>query len=93
MASMDSEVSANPLVIVIFSTSDSEQSDPEMQESLGLKLLGMPQKEQAAHYHLNLSYIQAISQDFVHRVSLFHMISYPAVHKEYLRLVFGISVP
>jgi len=53
----------------------------------------MPQKEQAAHYHLNLSCIRAVSQDFVHRVSLFHTISYPAVHKEYLHLVLGISVP
>jgi len=25
----------------------------------------MPQKEQAAHYHLNLSCIRAVSQDFV----------------------------
>jgi len=41
MVSMDGEVSANPPVIVISSTSDSEQSDPETQESLALKLLGM----------------------------------------------------
>jgi len=41
MASMDGEVSANPPVIVISCTSDSEQSDPETQESLALKLLGM----------------------------------------------------
>jgi len=62
-----------PPVIVISSTSDSEQSDPEMQESVALKLLGMqletseimPQKEQAAHYHLNLSCIRAVFEDFV----------------------------
>jgi len=41
MASIDGEVSANPPVIVISSTSDSEQSDPETQESVALKLLGM----------------------------------------------------
>ena len=41
MASMDGEVSANPPVIVISCTSDSEQSDPETQESVALKLLGM----------------------------------------------------
>ena len=41
MASIDGEVSANPSVIVISSTSDSEQSDPETQESVALKLLGM----------------------------------------------------
>ena len=41
MASIDGEVSANPPVIVISSTSDAEQSDPEMQDSVALKLLGV----------------------------------------------------
>ena len=41
MASIDGEVSANPPVIVISSTSDSEQSDPETQDSVALKLLGV----------------------------------------------------
>jgi len=34
-------ISANPPVIVISSTSDSEQSDPETQENVALKLIGM----------------------------------------------------
>jgi len=38
MASIDGEVCANPLVIVISSTSDSEQSDPETQENVAVKL-------------------------------------------------------
>jgi len=34
MASIDGEVSANPSVIAISSTSDSDESDPETQESV-----------------------------------------------------------
>ena len=41
MVYIDGEVCANPPVIVISSTSDSEQSDPETQESVAVKLLGV----------------------------------------------------
>ena len=52
-----------------------------------------PRKEQPAHYHLNLSCIQAVSPEFVPASMLVPADVMPKLkqaHKEYLRLVFGL---
>ena len=57
-------------------------------------ILRTPSKEQAYHYHLNLTCIRAVASDFIPsslRVPPDILPRLTNVHKEYLRLVFHLS--
>ena len=57
-------------------------------------ILRTPSKEQACHYHLNLTCIRAVASDFIPSSLCVPPDILPRltnVHKEYLRLVFHLS--
>ena len=56
-------------------------------------ILRTPQKEQPAHYHLNISCIRVVATDFVPSTIVVPpdvLLSLGQVHKEFLRIVFGL---
>ena len=58
-------------------------------------VLRTPRKEQAAHYHINLCCIQAVCPNFAPSTLSIPPDLVPklgTVHKEYLRLIFGLSL-